>query len=210
MNFGRIVSSGGLDIASDKFETCFHERHQPQSTALHCVLLPEEKHYLVGPLARLNLCFEQLTPIARREAESCGVAWPSRNNFHSIVARAIELIVAYEEAIRIVKAYRVAAQPGRLSYQPAAGEGSHATEAPRGLLYHRYVIGADGLIAEAKIVPPTSQNQGQIEHDLRHFVPSVLALDDAAATRKCEHLIRNYDPCISCATHFLKLTLDRV
>ena len=97
----------------------------------------------------------------------------------------------------------------RIAYEPRAGEGCHATEAPRGLLYHRYRIGDDGLISEAKIVPPTSQNQPQIEDDLRGFVPTVTSLDDAEATRRCEHLIRNYDPCISCATHFLKLNIDR-
>ena len=90
-----------------------------------------------------------------------------------------------------------------------ARQGCHATEAPRGLLYHRYRIGDDGLIAEAKIVPPTSQNQRQIEDDLRAFIPRVLGFDDAEATRRCEHLIRNYDPCISCATHSLKLKIDR-
>ncbi len=77
------------------------------------------------------------------------------------------------------------------------------------MIYHRYTIGADGLIAAAKIVPPTSQNQGQIEADLRAYVPRVVSYDDAEATRRCEQMIRNYDPCISCATHFLKLRLDR-
>ena len=209
MNEGRIVSSGGLDISMEDYEQHFREQHMPQSTALHSVLLPAEKNYLVGPLARLNLCFEQLTPLARREAENCGIAWPSQNNFQSIVARAIELIVAFEEAIRIVQSYNAAPQPCRIEYVPAAGEGCHATEAPRGLLYHRYRTGEDGLIAEAKIVPPTSQNQGQIESDLRDFVPTVVSLDDATATQKCEHLIRNYDPCISCATHFLKFNVER-
>lgn len=210
MNEGRIVSSGGLDIAAEEYEQHFREQHMPQSTALHSVLLPEEKNYLVGPLARLNLCFEQLPPLARREAENCGISWPSKNNFQSIAARAIELIVAFEEAIRIVKSYDVVPQASRTEYKPAAGEGCHATEAPRGLLYHRYRTGEDGLIAEAKIVPPTSQNQGQIESDLRDFVPTIISLDDATATHKCEHLIRNYDPCISCATHFLKLNIEKV
>ena len=79
----------------------------------------------------------------------------------------------------------------------------------RGLIFHRYRIGDDGCIAEAKIVPPTSQNQGRIEDDLRAYLPQVLRDDDATATRRCEHLIRNYDPCISCATHFLRLRLER-
>ena len=209
MNHGRIVSSSGLDISFEEYETHFAERHMPQSTALHSVMLPEQKPYLVGPLARWNLCFDQLPPIAKREAESCRIAWPTRNNFHSIVARAVELIVAFEEAIRIVQSYQAVPAVSRIEYSPRAGEGCYATEAPRGLLYHRYRIGEDGLVAEARIVPPTSQNQGQIEEDLRQFVPTVTSLDDATATRKCEHLIRNYDPCISCATHFLRLTIDR-
>jgi coenzyme F420-reducing hydrogenase alpha subunit len=160
-------------------------------------------------LARINLNLDRLPPRARQAADECDIAWPSRNNFHSIVARAIEVAAAFEEALRIATGYHAEAAPSRIEFTPHAGAGCHATEAPRGLIYHRYRIGDDGLIAEAKIVPPTSQNQGQIEDDLRRFVPSVLDVDDAQATRRCEHLIRNYDPCISCATHFLELSLDR-
>ncbi|MCA9120261.1 MAG: Ni/Fe hydrogenase subunit alpha [Planctomycetaceae bacterium] len=209
LNEGRVVSTSGLDIAVEDYESYFEERHLPQSTALHSVLLPEAKPYLVGPLSRVNLCLEQLLPTARREAEACGIVWPSRNNFHSIVARGVELIEAFEEAVQIVSLYN--AEPGvsRIEFAPRAAEACHATEAPRGLIYHRYRIDDDGLIAEAKIVPPTSQNQGQIEDDLREFVPSVLQYEDAEATRRCEQMIRNYDPCISCATHFLTLQIDR-
>jgi coenzyme F420-reducing hydrogenase alpha subunit len=209
MNEGRVVSTGGLDIAVEEYERHFEERHVPQSTSLHSVMLPEGKSYLVGPLARLNLCFDELSPTAKREAERCGIGWPSRNNFQSIVARAVELIDAYEEAIAIIRDYNEEPAHSRVGFVPKAGEGCHATEAPRGLLYHRYRIGDDGLVAEAKIVPPTSQNQGQIENDLRAYVPRVASFNDAVATRKCEHLIRNYDPCISCATHFLDLRIER-
>ncbi len=209
MNEGRVVSTSGLDIPVEDYETHFDERHMPQSTALHSVMLPEEKSYLVGPLSRINLCFDQLAPTAKRLAEKCGIAWPSRNNFQSIAARAVEVIGAFEEAIAIVKNYNAEPAQSRVIFEPRPGTGCHATEAPRGLIYHRYRIGDDGLIAEAKIVPPTSQNQGQIENDLRAYVPRVAALDDAVATQKCEHMIRNYDPCISCSTHFLDLRIDR-
>ncbi len=209
MNEGRIVSTSGLDIAAEQYEEYFEERHMPQSTALHSVLLPEGTPYLVGPLARINLCFDELATTAKRAAEKCGISWPSRNNFQSIVARAIEVIDAYEEAIAIVKSYNAEPAQSRIIYTPKPGSGCHATEAPRGLIYHRYRIGDDGLIAEAKIVPPTSQNQGQIESDLRAYVPRVAAFDDAVATQKCEHLIRNYDPCISCSTHFLDMRIER-
>jgi coenzyme F420-reducing hydrogenase alpha subunit len=163
----------------------------------------------VGPLARVNNCLNELPSTARREAETCGVSWPSSNNFQSIVARAIEVVASFEEAVQIVRDYNTEPALSRVPFTATPGEGCHATEAPRGLIYHRYRIGDDGLIAEAKIVPPTSQNQFQIENDLREFVPTILHLDDSQATRRCEHLIRNYDPCISCATHFLRLKIDR-
>ena len=208
MNEGRVVSTSGLDIPVEEYEQHFEERHLPQSTALHSVMLPLAKTYLVGPLSRINLCFDQLAPTAKRLAEQCGIAWPSRNNFQSIVARAVEIIGAFEEAAAIVRDYNAEPAQSRVPFEARPGVGCHATEAPRGLIYHRYRIGEDGLVAEAKIVPPTSQNQGQIESDLRAFVPRVAALDDAVATRQCEHLIRNYDPCISCATHFLDLRIE--
>lgn len=209
MNEGRILSSGGIDITMEEYERHFEERHVPQSTALHSVRLPGETPYLCGPLARVNLCLEQLPPLARKCAETCGVVWPSHNNFQSIIARAIEVVAAFEIAVDIVRQFNAEPSVSRVPFVPHAGAGCHATEAPRGLIYHRYRIGEDGLIAEAKIVPPTSQNQFQIERDLRDFVPSVLEFDDAEATRRCEQMFRNYDPCISCATHFLRLTIDR-
>jgi coenzyme F420-reducing hydrogenase alpha subunit len=209
MNEGQVVSTSGLDIPAEEYERHFEERHMPQSTALHSVMLPEQKSYLVGPLARINLCFDQLSPAAKRAAGSCGITWPSRNNFQSIAARAVEMIDAFEEAVAIAKNYNAEPAESRVPFNPKPGIGCHATEAPRGLIYHRYRIGDDGLIAEAKIVPPTSQNQGQIENDLRAYVPRIVGFDDEVATQKCEHMIRNYDPCISCSTHFLDLRIER-
>jgi sulfhydrogenase subunit alpha len=209
MNHGRIVSSGGLDIAAEEFPAHVRERHVPWSTALHAGLLPGDRPYLTGPTARLNLCRDRLPPRARAAADACGLETPLRNSFRSIVARCVELAAACEESLAIVHSCRADVAPCRVEWTPRDGVGCHATEAPRGLLWHRYVVGADGLVQEATIVPPTSQNQAQIERDLRDLLPDVLALDDAAATRRCEHLIRNYDPCISCATHFLRLEIDR-
>ena len=209
MNEGRVCSSRGLDVPVEEYERHFEERHEPQSTALHSVRLPGATPYLCGPIARLGLCHRQLSPLARREFEECGIEWPSGNNFHSIVARGIEVLDAFEEAERIVRSYQATPAVSRIPFESRAGEGCHATEAPRGLIYHRYRIGDDGRIADARIVPPTSQNQGQIEDDLRAFVPQVAHLDDAGLTQRCEHLVRNYDPCISCATHFLRMTIDR-
>jgi sulfhydrogenase subunit alpha len=209
MNDGSVVSSSGLDVPAEEYEQHFQERHLPQSTALHSVVVPGDRPYLVGPLARVNLCFDQLSPTAKREAERAKLEWPCRNNYKSILARSLEIITAFEEAVRIAEGYRSEPTPSRTEFTPRAGEACHATEAPRGLIFHRYRIGDDGLIAEAKIVPPTSQNQGQIELDLAALLPGILDRPDAEVARRCEHLIRNYDPCISCATHFLKVKIDR-
>jgi len=209
MNEGRVVSSRGLDCPVTEYEQHFAERHEPQSTALHSVMLPEERPYLVGPLARMNLCRQQLSDSAKREADAARLEQPCKNNYKSILARSLELITAFEEAVRLVEGYRTEPSPSRAELVLRPGEGCHATEAPRGLIFHRYRIGDDGLIAEAKIVPPTSQNQGRIERDLAELLPGILEHDDGEVARRCEHLIRNYDPCISCATHFLKVKIDR-
>lgn len=206
---GRIISTGGLDIDMADYERHFAERQVPWSTALHSLTVPGERPYLVGPLARVNLCHDRLPPLARRAAESCGLDFPLRLSAQSIVARAIEIAAAFEEAVAIAGDAVAEISPCRIDYEPRPGVGCHATEAPRGLLYHRYEIGDDGLISHASIVPPTSQNQAQIESDLKAMLPAALALDDAAATHACERLIRDYDPCISCATHFLTLDIER-
>jgi sulfhydrogenase subunit alpha len=206
---GRIVSTSGLDIDADDYERHFVERQVPWSTALQSVMLPDSRPYLVGPLARVNLCHERLPPAARLAAESCGLDFPLRLSSQSIVARAIEIVAACEDALAIVRSSAADIAPCRVPWEPLSGTACYATEAPRGLLWHRYEIGGDGLIASAAIVPPTSQNQGMIEADLKAMLPGVLDLDDAAATLACERVIRDYDPCISCATHFLRLDIDR-
>ncbi|MFH5804321.1 Ni/Fe hydrogenase subunit alpha [Alienimonas sp. DA493] len=212
MNEGTIASTDGRSTPVDRFEEEFVERQVPHSTALQAVRVDGGTSYLTGPLARVNLNLDRLSPTARRLAGEVGVDWPCFNPFRSIVARCLEVVHAYEEALGILRNY-TPPRPSRIAYEPRAGEGRAATEAPRGLLYHRYRTDADGKIAAAQIVPPTSQNQGQIERDLAEFLPGILAAengtDDAAVAHDCERLVRSYDPCISCATHFLRLELDR-
>jgi sulfhydrogenase subunit alpha len=214
MNDGRIVSSTGtgppiLDIPISDYSRHFVERQVPHSTALSSFIVPGDRPYLCGPLSRLNNCLADLPDGARRAADTCGIPWPTRNIFHSIAARAIEVTAAFEEALAIAEDYRVSLTPCGTEYRPHAGTGCAATEAPRGLLYHRYDIGDDGLIAGATIIPPTSQNQARIEADLRAWLPGLLSLPDDEAAIRCEQLIRSYDPCISCATHFLRLSIER-
>ena len=164
---------------------------------------------MVGPLARWALLADRVTGAAGALASELGVPRPVRNPFASIVVRALEVLYAVEEAQRILDAWPD--EPGAPASPVVAspGLGYGASEAPRGLLVHRYRTDETGAIRDAVIVPPTSQNQAQIEADLRVLVESRLHLDDAALTLECETAIRNYDPCISCATHFLQLTVDR-
>jgi coenzyme F420-reducing hydrogenase alpha subunit len=159
-------------------------------------------------MARLNLHHEKLHPTAAKALADCGLKLPVTNPYRSIVVRAVELVQAFAEALRIIDTYH-RPEPAFCALTPANATGYGATEAPRGLLVHRYVIGADGMVQDAKIVPPTSQNQARIEEDLVSLVPHLLSLDHAAGTRRCEQLIRAYDPCISCATHFLRLDIDQ-
>jgi sulfhydrogenase subunit alpha len=208
MNEGRIVSTSGLSIDVSEYEEHFEERQIAHSTALHSVCKQDGTCYLVGPLARVNLNFDRLSPRAKRLADDIGFSVPCRNPFKAIIARGLELVHAYEEGLDILRTYRPFAPP-RSEMRFKAGEGCAATEAPRGLIYHRYAVLDDGKVTFAKIVPPTSQNQGQIEDDLRAWLPGILDENEQQMALDCERLIRCYDPCISCSTHFLKLTIER-
>jgi sulfhydrogenase subunit alpha len=200
---GRLVSNKGLDIEVSGYDNHFSEEHVEYSTALHSVLV-DRREYFVGPLARYNLNFEKLTPIARDAAIEAGIKPPCRNPFRSIVVRAVEILYACDEAIRIIDEYEVPNEPA-IETPVQKGSGSACTEAPRGTLYHRYSVDGNGNILDAKIVPPTSQNQKSIEEDLRQFIPKQPHLDQEKLTAFCEHAIRNYDPCISCSTHCVRV-----
>jgi sulfhydrogenase subunit alpha len=206
-NEGRVVSNQGLDIPVQDYEAHFVEEHVPYSNALHSQL-QDRGPYFAGPLARYNLNFDRLSPLAQEAAREAGLGPEVRNPFQSIIVRAVESLYAVDEALRLIETYERPAQPA-VKVEPRAGVGAAATEAPRGLLYHRYRLDDSGAILDAKIVPPTSQNQKVIEQDLWRFAETRLDLSDDQLTWQCEQLVRNYDPCISCATHFLKVRLER-
>ncbi|HCA82125.1 MAG TPA: Ni/Fe hydrogenase subunit alpha [Bacteroidetes bacterium] len=202
-NEGKLVSNRGLDIPISEYENHFAEEHVSHSNALHSVM-KSRGAYLVGPLARFNLNFDKLTPAAQQASRDVGLVPPVKNQFKSIIVRSVETVFACEEALRIIQEYETPEKPA-IDVPPRPGVGYGCTEAPRGFLYHRYRINDKGLIVEAKIVPPTSQNQKSMELDLRDFVPARLNLTQEKLTWQCEQAIRNYDPCISCATHFIRL-----
>jgi len=206
-NEGRIVSNRGLDISAHEYDANFEEIHVAHSNALQA-RIRARGHYLVGPLARFALNFDRLSPLAREAAHAAGIAPACDNPYKSIVVRAVEVLYACDEAVRIIENY---AEPDRPSVpvEPRAGVGYAATEAPRGMLYHRYRLADDGSILDALIVPPTSQNQASVEDDLKILINGWLDLPDDELRHRCEQTVRNYDPCISCATHFLDLRIDR-
>ena len=204
---GQIGASDGLKIGPADFAAHFAEHHEPSSTALYSTY--HQRPYLVGPLARLNLNHDRLPGRVKTLLAESGLALPSRNLFHSLLARALEILLALHEALRLLEAYRVPDSP-HVAVVPRAGIATGCTEAPRGLLWHRYEMDEGGCVVNARIVPPTSQNQGRIEEDLRVSLMN-FGLDQAddALRLHCEKIIRNYDPCISCATHFLRMRVER-
>jgi coenzyme F420-reducing hydrogenase alpha subunit len=206
-NEGRLVSTHGLDITIKDYEQHFAEEHVPYSNALHSVLR-ERGAYFVGPQARYNLNFDRLSALAREAARAAGLGPVSRNPFQSIIVRSVEILYACDEALRILGQLEIPDRPA-VEIQPRAATGYGCTEAPRGILYHRYRVDDSGVILDAKIVPPTSQNQKTIEGDLSRFVPANIDIPQEKLQLQCEQAVRNYDPCISCATHFLKLHIER-
>lgn len=207
LNEGRIVSNRGLDIDVSDFEKHFEEEHVEHSTSLHC-RLKERGGYKVGPLARYALNFDKFTPEVQKAAKDAGLKEECYNPFKSILVRAVETLHAVNEAIRIIENYEEP-EKSYIEVNPKEGVGYGCTEAPRGICYHRYNLDSNGYIKDANIVPPTSQNQTSIESDLRALIPTIIDLPDDEITWKCEQAIRNYDPCISCSCHFLKVTIDR-
>jgi coenzyme F420-reducing hydrogenase alpha subunit len=204
---GRIVSTGGLDIAVAQFGDEFVEEQVPHSTALHA-RMRSGGQYLVGPMARFAAAFDRLPPDIRAAALEAGAEPGTRNPFRSIIVRSAEIALACDEALRLIDTYEPPETPA-VEVVPRAGVGHGATEAPRGVLYQRYEIDEQGTILGVQITPPTAQNQAAIEDDMTLVVGDRLELEDDALRAVCEQAIRNYDPCISCATHFLDLDVDR-
>ncbi len=205
---GSVVTSSGGAFAVRDFTKHIEEFHVERSNALHARLDGSPEPYVVGPLARYSLNSDRLSDAASAAASAAGLGPVCRNPFRSIVVRAVELVEACTEALRIIDGWSDGAVPS-VPVPPRAGQGFGASEAPRGTLFHRYVLDEAGIIRDAQIVPPTSQNQPSVEADLRHLVEAWSDLDDHTLQHRCEQAIRNYDPCISCATHFLDLTVDR-
>ncbi|MEZ5114917.1 MAG: Ni/Fe hydrogenase subunit alpha [Candidatus Nanopelagicales bacterium] len=204
---GTLATSTGQRWPVAEFLDHVREEHVARSNALHATL--DGEAYVVGPLARFSINRDRLSPLAAEAASSAGLGDTCRNPFRSIVVRAVELVYAVEEALRLLDAW-APGLPASVPVAPRAGVGHGASEAPRGLLYHRYRLDDDGTIEDAVIVPPTSQNLAGMEADLTRFLQRHLDLPYDEMQLRCEQAVRNYDPCISCATHALRLTVEDV
>jgi coenzyme F420-reducing hydrogenase alpha subunit len=202
---GRPASSEGLDVSPVELADLIVEEQVARSTALHARLGGRDP-YLTGPLARYALNGATLPPLAAQAARDAGLGPVCTNPFRSIVVRAVELVFACEEALSLAESY-APPDPPAVEVAPRRGVGTGVTEAPRGLLLHQYEIDDAGTIRRARIVPPTSQNQLTIEADLRRVVQGGLELGDDELQWRCEQAVRNHDPCISCAAHFLDVTV---
>jgi coenzyme F420-reducing hydrogenase alpha subunit len=207
MNEGQMVSSKGIDATPDDFDDFFEEHQVQYSNALHSKVKGRGPYFL-GPLARVNLNLDRMSADLIAVARETGIPWPNSNPYTSIVARALEVLYATDEAVRVIEAYQPPPAPAA-TFAVRSGRGRAITEAPRGSLYNSFETDEHGLISSARIVPPTAQNQARMEADLRELAPDLIQHSQAEATRLCEIAIRNYDPCISCSTHFLKLELER-
>lgn len=208
MNEGRLVSNKGLDVpVAHGYDDYLIEQHVPHSTALQ-TRTKNGGNVFFGPLARVTNNFDKLSPRARDAARQINWSGTVNNPFKNIIARSLEVVHACEEALDIIRRYEEPDQPF-IEVKPKAGIGYGATEAPRGICYHRYTIDDQGIVQDAKIVAPTSVNQATMENDLLHFIPPRLNLPEDDLRHQCEQAIRNYDPCISCSAHFLKLTIDK-
>jgi len=205
---GDVVSNRGINIPTRDFHKVFQETHVEHSTALCGSTIEDGEPYYTGPNARYNNNYDQLSKMSKQLAKDIGLKKTCMNPFKSILIRMVETAYSCEEALRLIEEYDGLSTPF-VDATPKASEGFGVTEAPRGVCYHAYKLDDNGRVLHATISSPTAQNQPQIERDLLGVLEKSLHLNEEDLTRRCEQTIRNYDPCISCSAHFLKLTMVR-
>ena len=205
---GDVVNSDGRRIARSGFDNYLHYVQIPHSHAEGYRFSDTGEDYLVGALARLNLNRDILHPRTKGDTASHLSAFPSNNIYHNNLAQAIEILQCVDDAIDLLRTIQVADEkPIRTS--ATAGTGVGVIEAPRGLLYHMAKVNEKGVIEDYDVIVPTAQNQINIENDLRDYFTENLDKDEATLRVNAESIIRAYDPCMSCATNFLKMDLIR-
>jgi coenzyme F420-reducing hydrogenase alpha subunit len=199
INEGRFMSTEGLDIDEMNYRDHIYEKQKTYSTALHSYIKNRDS-FMVGPLPRVNINLKHMSDDAQDAAKQSGIKFPNFNPFVSHLARAIELVQNIDASIEIIDRLPLK-EERRDVVSCRAGFGAAITEAPRGSLYHSYLLDNNGIVRKADLVPPTAHNANNVEKDMHAFVQTLLDLPLNEITLKCEMLIRAYDPCISCSTH---------
>ena len=205
---GDVLNSDGERVSESGFKDHLQYVRIPHSQAEGYRFSGTQEDYLVGALARINLNGDTLHPRTKADAADAVSAFPSDNVYHNNLAQAIEVLHCVDEAIDILRTTRPAdEQPVR---EPArSGTGVALIEAPRGLLYHSAKVNDEGVVEDYDVVVPTAQNQINIDNDLKYHFDRNLDKDDESLRMDAEGIIRAYDPCMSCATNFLKMDLTR-
>jgi coenzyme F420-reducing hydrogenase alpha subunit len=202
---GVIATTDGFTYELPDYRQVTNEHLLPHSTAKHC------KHnrdsYMVGALARFNNNYDQLRPRAKAAAEALGMKPVVTNTFLNSAAQAIEMVHCIDDSIHLIDELvdRGVEEEPLFQFQGKGGEGVGSCDVPRGILFHNYLIDDEGLIQGANCIIPTNQNYANMEADMRALVPQILDRPQDEITHMMEMLIRAYDPCISCSTHFLKV-----
>jgi sulfhydrogenase subunit alpha len=196
---GRLVSSTGLDLDVHDYSLFFKEEQVPYAMAKKS-FTREGSPFMVGALARMNLKFDQYHEATRDLAGELGVTVPDTNPFHNNLAQALEIHDGMLETLELLSSITLEKEDAE--FKVREGEGMAITEAPRGLLMHRYVVNKRGFIEKADLRTPTSHNFACMEKDLRALACRYPEDDELGSLRlKCEKLIRAYDPCFSCSVH---------
>jgi coenzyme F420-reducing hydrogenase alpha subunit len=205
---GVIKSSAGEVITEAEFSK--HLEHAVLDYSQASAYKYNGKPYMVGSLARLNIGKDSLHANTKKDAAEALKQFPSTDIYNNNLAQAIEILHSIDDSLEIMKGRVFKLEPiPEFKYRDAEGIG--VIEAPRGLLYHKVKLGADGLVKEGEVVVPTGQNQANIEEDIATLVNQMLP-DEPSKEHlifEIEKLIRAYDPCMSCGAHFLEVKLDQ-
>lgn len=199
---GRVITSDGTEIAPNDFEGHLNRQEIPYSQATGYLF--DGQIHMVGALARLNLNRDALHLKTKQDTASALAHFPSSNIFHNNLAQAIEMLHAVDTSIDLIGKYQAIAEMPT-SFTPKEATGIGIIEAPRGTLFHKVEINTEGKVVTSKVIVPTGQNQIGIERSIHDFVQANVDIPKEKLSDEIQKIIRAYDPCMSCATHFLKL-----
>ena len=197
---GNITSNKGLNVDPDGFETEIKEIHKPYEVVKR--VMRNQKPIFAGALSRINLNYDQLSPLAKKLWDKASVKTPCYNSFYNVLAQVVEIVHCLEESDRLLGEILAAKYgPDRVEFKFKNGQGAACIEAPRGTLYHWYKLNDKGVVEESNIITPTAQFITNLEEDVKAYFPTMAKMSKAEKERKIKMMIRAYDPCITCSVH---------